>query len=475
MSFKDIMFGFASAEKERAQNPELLVNGFVDFDSAYSRIHSSDTYLILGYKGSGKTAIANRLQIEASTDPLVFCKNVFLGDFPFTPFSKIIRGVPEPEARFPTAWAWLLLLLVVDSLAADESLRHTEIDVWQKSVAALRQAGMLGSSDLTSLVMRTTKKGFRVGIPKVLEFESVTDLGSDVDIGVYVSALKKLIEQCQTANKHVVVIDGLDDIITKREVQFTSIGSLILETGRLNELFHVFGLDVKIAVLCRTDLFERTANANKNKVRQDYAVELDWYHDPNDPVGSMLVKIADTRASLSLKRHVDVFKEFLPPEIDHIPTVRYCLDMTRHTPRDFLQLLTHIQRFTQSGRVTIDQLKSGLRDYSIKYFLPELKDELNGYCSQSEIESFVRAISRLNKREFPFFEIISEMEQEGMSRAAAQALLESLFECSGLGNVSTRPSGKNYFTFKFRNRNSVFNAKDRLLLHRGVWKALNLM
>jgi hypothetical protein len=136
--------------------------------------------------------------------------------------------------------------------------------------------------------------------------------------------------------------------------------------------------------------------------------------------------------------------------------------------------LIHIQKFSASGRLTTDQVKSGLRDYSIKYFLPELKDELNGYVSQGVIDSFVRSVSRLKKREFAYPEFLAEMRHEGVEEAVARPLLEALFECSGIGNISNSASGQKYFTFKFRNRNSVLNTNDRLLLHRGVWKALNL-
>jgi hypothetical protein len=327
-TFKTIEFGYASAEKESARSPDLLINGYVDFEDAYKKAVDGDEYLFLGYKGSGKTAIGKRLQLETVRNHNLFCKLVFIGDFPFTSFSKMIKGTPEPEARFPTAWAWLLLIYVLQSLDEDQAMSNDDPELWSRSVGALKQAGMLGSVDISSLVKRTTKRGFRVGIPKVMEMERSVEMGAEGDVSVYVEALKDLLGRVVTPNKHIIVIDGLDDIITKRETQFTSIGSLILEVGRLNEFFFEKGLNVKIIVLCRTDLFERTSNANKNKARQDYAVELDWYHDPREPASSMLMRIANTRAGLSLKRPVDLFSEFFPREVDRSTSSTYCLEMT---------------------------------------------------------------------------------------------------------------------------------------------------
>lgn len=473
--FKKINFGYASAEKESSKAPDLLVNGFVDFDDAFRKAMESDEYLFLGYKGAGKTAIAKRMDIEATGSHSVFNNNILIGDFPFVSLSKIVRGSAEAEAKIPTAWAWLLLLYVYRSLDRDAALKHSDPIAWQSSISALRSEGLLSGDDMTSLVKKTSKKGFKVSIAKLGSYERSSETSPlETDVSIYVDTMKELLEGAVTPNRHYVTIDGFDDIVTKRAIKLTSIGSLIFEVGRLNEMFRKKGANIKIILLCRTDIFEKVTNANKNKARQDYSVELDWYHDPREPHRSKLVEISNTRAALALKRPVSIFTEFIPQEIDRNSAANVLLDMTRHTPRDFLQLLSHIQRFVVSAPITDAHIKSGMRDYSIKYFLPELRDELDGYCSAEEVQAFIRSTSRLKKREFSHIEIVSEMRDEGVSPERTGILLEALYECSGIGNVSTRIGGKSFFAFKFRNRNSVFNKNDRILLHKGVWKALNV-
>src|SRR6266705_1326753 len=95
-SLKDINFGFSSAEIERAQAPELLEKGFLDYNAASEKAISGPTFLFLGYKGSGKSAIAERLALLAEQKFDQFVKILNLADFPFTPFSKIVRGDIEP-------------------------------------------------------------------------------------------------------------------------------------------------------------------------------------------------------------------------------------------------------------------------------------------------------------------------------------------------------------------------------------------
>lgn len=473
--FGKIQFGFASAERERALSPELLINGYVDIDNAAASAKSGHQFLFLGYKGSGKSGIAQRLSINAENDPLSFVKNVLIGDFPFTPFSKIVRGNAEPESKYPIAWSWLILVYIIESFANDSGLIHDNHGLFEEAVVALKQLGLSPNQDIASIVRKTTKSGFKLQIPKVLEYMRESGPAIEgADIALYVEGLKGIVFSARTNSTHYIVIDGLDDIITKRGAQNSALGSLFFEVGRLNEEFLSHGVPAKIIVLCRTDLFERVSNANKNKARQDSAVVLDWYHDPQSPQDSRLIEAANARATLALKRQADVFSDFLPHNIDGIYTGRWLLDLTRHTPRDFLQLLKNVQSASKGSKATEAEVKSGARAYSINYFLPEIKDELDGYCSVEEIEAVFSALSSLREREFNYASFKGEFIEAGGKPDRVDEVLRTLFDCSAIGNVQHRPGGSTHYTFSFRNRQSKFTKAERILLHKGLWKSLNL-
>ena len=178
---------------------------------------------------------------------------------------------------------------------------------------------------------------------------------------------------------------------------------------------------------------------------------------------------------------MDIFKEFLPERV-HRPndpvgqdTRRVLLDLTRHTPRDIISLMNHIQKFYTRGRLSQDQLLSGARSYSVDYFVPEIKDELAGYFPPEDIDKTLVLLGALRKRDFTYAEL---SEQAGKTRGSEALDLDLatklLFDCSAIGNVEAWPGGTTYYTFKYRNRNSVLNLERRLILHRGMWKALNL-
>ncbi|WP_426291298.1 P-loop ATPase, Sll1717 family [Sphingomonas sp. TWP1-3-1] len=479
MDFRDIAFGYTSAEAERSNDPGLLVDGYTDFKNASEQAISGSRFLFLGYKGAGKSTIGEHLQLKLGDKFDCFVKPIALSDFPFTPFSKIIRGDAEPEHKYPAAWSWILLIHVLESLASDKGLTHPRMNELHDAQSAFRKMGLSPSGSPATIVRTTAKNSFKLSLPGSLaQYEwSGSDTRPASDIPDFVESLKTLICEAQTNSFHYLIIDGLDDILTSREVQFKSLSALVFEVDRLNKIFRDSSLNVKIILLCRTDMYEKVPGANKNKTRHDYAIELDWYHDTNDPGNSLLVDLARRRATRSLARECDVFKEFFVGQIKGKPIEKFLLDMTRHTPRDFLQLLSSIQQFYDGTRMKDIQVNSGMREYSIKYFLPEIRDELSGYAQPDEISQIVSALARLRKREFSFHELVMASADlaKPLGKERVYELCQLLFECSALGHIESRNSGTTHYTFKFRNRQASFNELDKIMLHRGLWKALNVI
>lgn len=475
MKLKDIEFGKARAELEGARYPELLKNGYLDYRGIYEKLESGEKFLVLGHKGCGKSAIGEKLRLEATKKSV---STIHLEDFPFKSFGKIFSGDSEVEAKYPASWSWLLLLMIVDNLRNDPGARDAVNIDYNKSIKQLGDFGFLPTNDIKKLIIQSSKTSFKAQIPKILEYAketSVAGAASDLQFLTLVEYMKKLVIDYSTEGGLILVIDGLDDILTKREIQYQALSALIFEVDRLNLFFFKNKKNIHVVVLCRTELYERLPGPNKNKLRQDSAFELNWYHDPNQPYDSSLVKLINLRAKLSTGQEIDVFSEFLCPTIDGKETIHYLLDMTRHTPRDLINLMNNLKDFYDDGRMDKKQIFSALRQYSIDYFEPEIRDEMVGYAETSDYQKFCSLVGLIRQREFTFNALSSRASEEGLSGAALERVLNALYDCSAIGNKWGTPSGSNRYEFKFRNKNSTLDKSKTIVLHRGLWKALNLV
>jgi hypothetical protein len=345
------------------------------------------------------------------------------------------------------------------------------------ALESLRRQGLIPAANLKEIVLASSKRTFKFTVPGLFEanFErQAAEQGLQIPFAA--ERLKVLAQRVRGPNRHLLVIDGLDDILTQRVVQYQALAALVLEVSRLNLSFQRAGVPMKIILLCRTDLYEKLPGPNKNKIRQDGAIILDWYHDPRRPKESGLVRLANLRAKLADESIDDIFARYFPAEIENKEIRLFLLDLTRHTPRDFLQLCRFIQNFSDGRTLTRAQILSGVRQYSIEYFVPEIKDELVGYVEPAYLDTFMELLGTLRKREFHFGELAAACLASGVAdKLNLRSLVTSLFDCSAIGNVQPRPGGSFNFTFRFRNRNSTINFNEGLILHRGMWKALNLI
>lgn len=475
MDFKKLEFGKADAFEEGSEFPNLLINGYLDTNGVVELVLERSAFLFLGYKGSGKSALGEHLRLK--NDYNIFVTSVLLKDFPYKSFSKIISG-NENESKLPATWGWLLLTYAIDSLSKDNGATTEVPNELSDTLVNLRKIGVLPVLNIHDFVTKSSKNSFKISIASTFEFgtESGPEIKeSDLKFMHVVNVFKKIISNFRSSSKHIIVIDGLDEILTSREVQYQAIAALIDEAKSLNNFFRTNNVPIKIIVLCRVDIFERLPHPNKNKIRQDSAFVFDWYSESTTASQSNLVELVNLRGKLSYPEINDVFKEFFPASFDGKSIYSDLLSFTRHTPRDFLQLMKYIQSSTKGDKVTHEAISTGVKAYSINYFFPEIKDELVGYLDYNLLDDFIRLISTLRKREFALRDVQTVADTKPSYKSLnLEYIFNALFECSAIGHVN-HTGQQSFFTFKYRNRNVSFNPTERIVLHKGIWKSLNLV
>lgn len=293
-------------------------------------------------------------------------------------------------------------------------------------------------------------------------------------ITAFAHHLKDMIVSTKTQSRHILVIDGLDDVLlAESSTQLAALSALILEASRLNQVFRQHDGPFKILILCRTDIYERLPGPNQNKIRQDLALELTWFEESGDVASSQLVALANIRAR-HFDRHIrDVFSQFFPRPFH--PHLSGLLDNTRHTPRDFRQLLRYIQESQDGDVLVYRHIRAGGRAYCQRYFLPEIRDELDGVIEKKVVDRFFEILRQLHKSEFTLSEVQAAVQgSQHASGVDLETMLPALFNAGAIGNVFFPNPGDRRRTFRYRNPGSQFNWSDTICAHAAIQRALQL-
>lgn len=463
--FRKIVFGKTDAREESAEYPDLLKNGYFPAGDISEQVLKTDKFLILGNKGSGKTALSEHLKLTSDANTIVDQQS--LKDFPFKVLGKIVAGESDPVLKHQLAWRWLLLVRVLQNLISDPDAKPSTKKDLRKTSEFLVQSGLMDVDSLSDLVKLTSSLSV-----KAFSIEHTTrEETADVSLDLIINYVKDLVVGFKESHRHLLVIDGVDEILTARGIPFLSVVAMIHEAQDLNLFFRAGDLPVKIIVLCRTDLFDRLPDPDKNKLRRDCSCLFDWYQEgSNGAEDRDLIALANMRTRLVFPEVNDLFDEFFPSDAGGHGIRSEMLGFTRFTPRDFMQLLVSIQHCCTAPQVSVEAIERGLADYSSEYFLPEIEDEMAGYLPFEAIDTILEILASFRSREFSSSAFDQAVQQSArLSGLSSSEILRVLFDCSAIG-LASGEGGQ----FKYRNRHASCMQSDRFVIHKGLCKGLNI-
>jgi len=477
MKFKDIKFGYISAEDEFTYSPELIIDGFLDAYGYIDELLNSEKFLVLGPKGSGKSAIGSKLELISKENKDIFTQKFELRNFPYNRFTGIIYSREAPEIQYLKNWEYVLIVACLNSFINDSSFQYPK-----KARIILRtlvDSGLLSSEGkikLEQIVKTTTDKQFEVNL-KALKYKKSKQEEKITNIEQLFMILKELFYSIELKSKHYIILDDLDYVFTERENQAKSLSALILAVDDMNKSFYQKEIPAKIIIMCRTDLFNNLSGPNKNKIKQHSGIILDWFQETSDLKNTNLANLINLRTKLSLKSEIDIFKHCLPLDFyqwgKKKETLHVLFDYTRHTPRDIIQLFNEIQKHTDnSTKPSKDNIKYALISYSKNYFIGEIRDELYGFVEEDEINNFIPLLISVGKYRFNEDELKREIQSNDKYKSIDyNRLLNALFNCNAVGQID---NFRHFVTFKYRNPDAEYNPNNDILVHNGLQKALNL-
>ncbi len=482
--------GAPEAEAETSATSAMqLGEVFSDFLNILPRLRT-EKFILLGRKGSGKTAIAEYIAGIASKDPNTFCDFVRRADF--TLEDNVQENTGDEQDRATLLFEWLILIkmtrLIVTNNALQNAKEKEHLDKFLRKNAGYVDINEYDAKEFLSgkdfdIDITHFKRFFLAKFNKKLQITSTKApfyklLPSLKDT---VLSLLSWTGDSENDNEYILIFDDLDiGFKASDERAVNSLVSLlrIAKHYNINE-FGKRNIGAKIIILIRDDIagIASGGHADTAKLFSSYGVWLTWYeHQDYQSGGEKNVTLRDfinKRIQYNFKKmgwavSADPWSDLVQQRDKKTygpkSAFKFVLDHTFYRPRDLILVFVPVSEMA----LKIPISSQNLSDLVIRYareVLQEIRNELSARYSDSEIDSILSVLASFARKRAKFnFEVFKEkMRREGLS-LDADSLVNHLFEYSLIGNMSK----DGHITFKHRQeRHEHFDIDldQQLILH----------
>lgn len=446
-----------------------------------SVIERNEKWFVIGRKGSGKSAISEYLCKQNTPD--IFSLKLSFKNFPFNLLYSLEDQEYTPPNQYISIWKLVVYSyvcrLMVQNEAIDIDLRNSLSKLFQTDTRlGLKNLLPSWSSD------EFTAKLFEFGakVKKVVPNTSASEWQNKLLL------FEQLIFEFIDNSTYYIVFDELDEdykqVFQKQYDKYSQlITGLFKAVHDIRSNFHDTHVNIRPVIFLRDDIYELIKDSDKNKW-SDHLIRIGW--NQVETQNMLAHRISRTRAAnspiLSFQQAWDpLFKEPVAPITWPVPAevsiFTFIKRFTLFRPRDYMKFLQLCaERVTSSQgpdrKITLGILKHVQSDYSY-YLRSELIDEVHPILP--EIEDVLEVISTLRKPLFTVEEFKRRMLEYGKveedNDKHLNFILNILYYFSFIGNKHKRY--QKYF-FKFTYPTSKINYSEQLVVHRGLFRALEV-
>ncbi len=460
--------GAAEAEGEANNTAITLSEVFEDFLDILSQLNY-EKFIVIGRKGSGKSAIGENMYSIAFNEPNLFATFIKKTDVDIERIVQIGvgQGVDlQPELLFK----WVILTQLLKLICQNENTSRLK----ERKNLKLFLERNRGFVDIKNAeVLETIKEnGIQVNFEYLKRFCTATG-NKKWTIKETKAEFYKLLPYLEDAvlnilqqdkeNNYILIFDDLDIGYSRKSNSSLNSLAELLRVAKYynNEVFGRNGINSKVIILLRNDIAKHLRfNADTAKIFASYAVELNWYEEAyrsqEDNLKLKQFINKRIRANFAKKgwdageRPWESFineNEFLPYGSNQKSSFKYIIDHTFFRPRDLILIFKDLDLYKFEiplGRADINIL---LGNYST-LIISEIQNELTAVFSSTEINSIFNVLKLYDdKRPFTYTSLKENLEHVGFN-SNVEEVIEELFYYSLIGNM--KESGD--VVFKFREK-----------------------
>jgi hypothetical protein len=416
MAIADIsqITGLGAIDAETDFDPKSFVPS-----TSWERVRSRDKPLVIGRKGTGKTALRFALKDEADNSPLVFTTALAFRDYPWSVHYNVFDPEVGGRSRYHETWLFLMLVELcklrvgvnqhggstrdqTDVLAALEAFLR---DTWGGPTFDHRDIFKQKRFRVTKATLAPTVIGAALGSVDWTTVDQNT-LG-DALRGMNGWLRTALAEVIEPDAEYFIVFDELDlDFERDSSSYVDSMIGLVLATQTFALWARSSGLPVAAVVLLRDDIYGELNFPDKNKITTNLVERLQWNGELSGT--NSLKTVIDRRIEVLLNRtgDTDPWSLLFDQDLMRGTQQKYAhmVQRTYLRPRDIIQFANEcilearkVGRIANGMRIQNDDVINARTTYST-YLRNELNDEIHAHYAGWE--NWLEILRRLGRLTF---------------------------------------------------------------------------
>lgn len=465
-----VSFGDVAAEDDP------VLDYFLTTDAVTS-IQRNESFLILGRKGSGKTALV-RFFAEGKGSKGTLSRSLNLRGYPWNVHSaRIDHGASEIEA-YVSSWRYLVSLeLALLSLTGIRDRGHTKARALQKFL----DQNYGGTSPSLGDVLRPTKLrlagtsfepeilGCKLGS---VDFERKHgDLGLGAELNAVSSMLlEAAIELARASGTAALLLhfDELDQgITTFDDDRARLLVGLVLAARDVRQITKKCAVSVNPVVYLRTDLWDDLSFSDKNKISETATLNLEWKD-------ASLLELVNARLKARLGPSATWASVSTPSLMrGSQPKWNHILSRTFLRPRDIIRFLNsalaEAKKRTDTPLLFDNPDVTNARESYSTYLKAELDDEIKAHWPRWE--EALQACAAISTVTFKRDDFVREYDRRRtpQNTVTAPAALERLYRFSVIGYERRSGYGGSSWAFQYTNPEAGWdNSSATFKVHLGL-------
>lgn len=484
---ENFYIGVVEAEGEAHNSKIILSAVFEDYLDVISQINN-EKFIVLGRKGSGKSAIGEYMYSLAESDANLFASFIRKSEINIESIVQI-GEINGSSIKQEILYKWIVLTQLLKLFLQNQQLSSTkEMSNLKKFLEKNRGFVDIKNNEVKEIIK---ENGFSINLEYLKRFylgrfnKTIQIKEEKASFYKLVPYLEEVVVKILTEDKDNSYILIFDDLDIGYNFNIQSTKDSLIDILRItkyynNEIFGRNNIKSKIVILLRNDIAKHLRfHADTAKIFASYSVELNWFEEiyrsyenkiklkqfinkriaHNFDINNIAYDIKNPWATFVDENEF----ENRGGNGSNKSSFKYVIDHTFYRPRDLILFFNDVNTYKFPIPISKSNINVLIGKYA-NHMILEIQNELSAIFSDGDIIKIIEVLRLLaSSVPFSYDDLYNKLEASDMGNVT-EKVIEDLFYYSLIGNIDHNGN----VSFKFRESGGdlcTINRQQNIILH----------